>query len=72
MTEQAAGSGGRGWFWPGLVVGLLALQIALCAWAVVKAVGAPGGEVVPDYYRRGLKWDERATEKPTTLEVERR
>lgn len=39
---------------------MLALQIILCVVAIVLAVSAPGGEVVPDYHRKALEWDRRA------------
>ncbi|MBI1369940.1 MAG: hypothetical protein GC162_14960 [Planctomycetes bacterium] len=38
----------RGLFWPGLVIGLIVMQIALCVIAAVLATRAPGGQIVRD------------------------
>jgi hypothetical protein len=55
------------WPWPGLVLALLGMQILLCLVAIVLAVRAPGGEVVPDYHRKSLEWD-RQRAPPTAPE----
>ncbi|USN99953.1 MAG: FixH family protein [Phycisphaeraceae bacterium] len=68
MTDDAAKPLIPGWGWPLIVVGLLGLNIAVCAITVVYAVSTPEG-VEPDYYTRALGWDEdRATfADPDTL-----
>jgi hypothetical protein len=65
MTTPARPNSGR-LFWPGLIVGLVVMQIALCVLALVLALRAPGGQVVPDYYRKGIEWDERENPKSET------
>ncbi|HEX7008628.1 MAG TPA: FixH family protein [Phycisphaeraceae bacterium] len=59
MVKQADTAPRGVWLWPGLIVGLLLLEVVLCVVAVVLAVRAPGGQVVPDYYNRALQWDQR-------------
>jgi hypothetical protein len=65
MTTPARTNSGR-IFWPGLIVGLVVMQVALCILALVLALRAPGGQVVPDYYRKAIEWDERENPKSET------
>lgn len=46
------------YFWIGLVVTLLGLQVVLGFFALTLATGDPSVAVVPDYYERALHWDE--------------
>lgn len=46
------------YFWIGLVVTLLGLQVILGFFALTLATGDPSVAVVPDYYERALHWDE--------------
>ncbi len=63
MTTPDRPTTGR-MFWPGLIVGLVVMQIGLCFLALFLALRAPGGQVVPDYYRKGIEWDERSQNEP--------
>lgn len=54
-------SSGR--FWPVAIVALLALNVAIVAFTVIAAKSDPGFAVEPDFYRRGLAWDESARQR---------
>jgi nitrogen fixation protein FixH len=43
--------------WPLLIVGLLALQVALGAFFVWRAVSDPSFAVEEDYYEKAVQWD---------------
>jgi len=43
--------------WPALVVGMLVLNMGICAVTIVAAVRT-NPAVVPDYYQKALDWDE--------------
>jgi nitrogen fixation protein FixH len=49
--------------WPGIVVGLLGLSLAICIATVVLATGDPSVAVEPAYYERALAWDVRQGEQ---------
>ncbi|MEM6363001.1 MAG: FixH family protein [Planctomycetota bacterium] len=65
LSKQEQIARGNRWAairWGSLVVGMLALQLALGAAAITLATNDESVAVVPDYYERSLKWDEsRAT-----------
>ncbi|MCZ7582337.1 MAG: FixH family protein [Deltaproteobacteria bacterium] len=46
------------WFWPGLVVGLLALSVAINLVAMLVATDDPSHAIEADYYEKALAWDE--------------
>lgn len=48
----------RGWQWPAAVVGLLALNIGVCAVTVYAALSDKAAVVEKDYYTRALHWDD--------------
>jgi len=47
----------RGWYWPFLLVGLLASGVAANLYFLARAVGDPSFAVEPDYYAKALAWD---------------
>lgn len=51
-----------GFQWPLMVVGLLGLNICICA-VTITAATKTKPEVEPDYYRRALQWDEHRAEQ---------
>lgn len=61
MTEAAAKPFIPGWGWPVIVVGLLALNIGVCAVTVVYAMSSTPS-VEPGYYEKALSWDEQKAE----------
>jgi nitrogen fixation protein FixH len=54
LTSSATRSA---WFWPALVVGLLAGQMVLVLVMAYLAVSDHSFAVEPDYYRKALQWD---------------
>ncbi|MEL6330049.1 MAG: hypothetical protein AAFR38_10320 [Planctomycetota bacterium] len=61
MTEpNARPQSGRRWIF--MIVGLLLLNVSVCAITVVSALRHPA-QVEPDYYERAINWDrDRALE----------
>ncbi len=56
MTDETTKTLIPGWAWPVIIVGMLALNVAVCAITVVSALsGDTGAE--PDYYEKALAWD---------------
>lgn len=58
-----AGSGGERramWRWTGVIVGMLLLQIGLCAVGISAALRGKGMAVEADYYNKALHWDDQA------------
>lgn len=47
----------RGWYWPLIVLGLLALGVGANVVLLVKANADPSFAVEPDYYRKALDWE---------------
>ena len=47
----------RGLQWPAFVIGLLLLNVSICAFTAISAIRNPA-EIEPDYYDRALRWDE--------------
>jgi nitrogen fixation protein FixH len=48
------------WRWTGVIVGLLLLQLALCAVGIAAALRGKGVAVEADYYNKALHWDDQA------------
>jgi len=66
QATPAAQPTSRGLKWPVLIIGLLALNIGVCLVTVIAATANPP-IIEPDYYEKGLKWDEqRDASGPTT------
>lgn len=57
---QAASEAVARWIWPGLVVGLLGMQICMGMVAVSLATGDPTSRVIPHYHDRAIHWDSMA------------
>ena len=49
--------------WPGLVIGLLAMQVLMCLIAFSFATGDPSHAIEPDYYKKALNWDQTQAQK---------
>src|SRR5512136_3054494 len=47
----------RGWYWPFLLVGLLAAGVGANVYFLARAVGDPSFAVEPDYYAKAVAWD---------------
>ncbi len=72
MSERKNSGGGRrntGWYWPWIVVGLLALMALINAALVYNAHKDPSHAVEPDYYRKALDWDETAAQRKYNREL---
>lgn len=50
----------RGWPWPVMIVGLLAMQVVLCAAGIYAATRSSSAAVESNYYDKALRWDEQA------------
>jgi len=65
MTQQHAhapsSSRSSGWQWPAMIVGLLLLNVGVCAVTIVAATTTQP-EIEEDYYRKALEWDEHRAE----------
>lgn len=51
------------WFWPALVIGLLAGQIVLVLVMAYLAVSDHSFAVEPDYYRKALRWNSEISQQ---------
>jgi nitrogen fixation protein FixH len=47
----------KGWYWPFLLVGLLAAGVGANLYFLARAVGDPSFAVEPDYYAKAIAWD---------------
>lgn len=54
--ERVVAKGGRGMQWPMLVVGLLLLNVSVCALTVVSALRSPV-HIEDEYYAKAVDWD---------------
>lgn len=66
-ATESAGSAGRAkprraWRWPLIIVGLLSAHVGAMVTAVVIATSDKSFVVLPNYYKRALRWDERKAE----------
>ncbi|HUO09455.1 MAG TPA: FixH family protein [Phycisphaerae bacterium] len=51
-------SGNPALFWGALIVGLLSMEIGLCAWGIYCATSGSQVVVEADYYNKALHWDD--------------
>lgn len=56
-TTPAPTTNRRGLQWPALIIGMLVLNMGVCAVTIVAAVRT-NPPVEPDYYQRALEWDQ--------------
>jgi nitrogen fixation protein FixH len=47
----------KGWYWPLLLVGLLASGVGANVYFMFRALGDPSFAVEPDYYAKAVAWD---------------
>jgi len=60
-VHQAAQTERRAmWRWTSIIVGMLLLQVVLCAIGVTAALRGKGVMVEADYYNKALHWDDQA------------
>ena len=69
MAEQNPRTGGRGWFWPALVVCLLAFQLLVGGALFYFAHNDPSFVVEKDYYRKGIEWDKQLAQRRLDKEL---
>jgi nitrogen fixation protein FixH len=65
MSDDPAPKVGRSrshWFWPGLILSLLGIQILLMLVMVFVATRDDSFSTEPDYYQKGLHWNETAAQ----------
>lgn len=56
----------RGLQWPAMIIGLLGLNVGICAVTIISAARHPA-HIEPDYYERAVNWDQiRAEQAKTT------
>lgn len=58
-----------GWFWPVAVCGLIGINVVIVATTVYFAVSDQSVATEPDYYAKGLAWDETARLKAMSREL---
>ncbi len=62
-TQSKSAAHPRGsWMWPGMVFVLLGMSCTLVVTTVFLAHRNGGAIIVPDYYEKGLRWDEHKAE----------
>jgi nitrogen fixation protein FixH len=59
----------KGWYWPFLLVGLLAAGVAANLYFLARAVGDPSFAVEPDYYAKALAWDAHQAQARENVEL---
>jgi nitrogen fixation protein FixH len=52
----------KGWYWPFLLVGLLASGVGANLYFMSRAVSDPSFAVEPDYYAKAIAWDAHQTQ----------
>ena len=63
--QQTTNTKSRGLIWPVIVVGLLLLQIGICAAAIIAATSDKSHAVESNYHAKALTWDEQQAMKKT-------
>jgi nitrogen fixation protein FixH len=61
-TADDQGQGRAGIIWPGIIIGLLSVQILLMLVMAYVATSDRTFAVEPDYYQKALNWDELAAQ----------
>ena len=56
-------------FWGMFIVGLLSLEIALCAWGIYCATVGTQTVVEADYYNKALHWDDHLALQRASIEL---
>lgn len=62
MADEVREKPGRGLQWPAIIIGLLGLNVGVCAVTLTAALRSPA-EIEPDYYDQALNWDEHRETK---------
>jgi nitrogen fixation protein FixH len=52
----------RAWVWPGIVIGLLTMQVIICLAAYLVATSDPSQVIVSNYHEKALAWDQHMAE----------
>lgn len=60
---------GKGWYWPLVVIGLLAGGAGSNVWLMLVATGDASFAVEPDYYRKALDWDRTMAQELRNVEL---
>jgi nitrogen fixation protein FixH len=67
MNEQT--SSWRAYFWPGFIIALLSGQVIMLSGMVYIATSDLSFAVEPDYYQKGLHWDDIAAQRQQNEEL---
>jgi nitrogen fixation protein FixH len=59
----------KGWYWPFLVVGLLAAGVGGNIYFLARAIGDPSFAVEPDYYAKGVDWNAHQAQARANAEL---
>jgi nitrogen fixation protein FixH len=59
----------KGWYWPVLLVGLLAAGVGANVYFMCRAVSDPSFAVEPDYYAKAVAWDAHQTQARENVEL---
>ncbi len=59
----------KGWYWPPLLVGLLAAGVGLNLYFMSRAVSDPSFAVEPDYYAKAVAWDAHQAQARDNVEL---
>lgn len=59
----------KGWYWPFLLVGLLAAGVGLNLYFMSRAVSDPSFAVEPDYYAKAIAWDAHQAQARDNFEL---
>ena len=59
----------KGWYWPLLLVGLLAAGVGLNLYFMICAVSDPSFAVEPDYYAKAIAWDAHQAQARDNFEL---
>ncbi|MCK6513116.1 FixH family protein [Myxococcota bacterium] len=62
MTPTPSPQRSEGWFWPWLLVGLLAISSGGSLLMVVIAINDPSFAVEDNYYKKAVEWDKQVDE----------
>ncbi len=59
----------RGWQWPLFIGAIILVGFAGTGMLILRSAGDPSFAVEPDYYAKGMKWDETARQRALLTEL---
>ncbi len=58
-----------GWYWPLIIVGLLAIPVVFGGWLAWEATHDPTELIEKDYYKKAVAWDQQLAARQASLKL---